>query len=229
MGWGDPLVIASLVGGVLLLIAFPFIESRVKNPMLRMDLFTIRNFAYGNASSVFSPPLPGRGDGCPHHPAAGHLAAAAWLQFRVDAVLAGVYMLPLTIGFVIMGPLSGIFSDKYGARWISTIGMVLVGVSFLILAVLPYNFDYLPFAIALLIMGLGNGMFSSPNAAAIMNSVPPEERGVTSGMMSTLMNSGFVLSMGMFFTIIVFGLTREFPHALSGALTSAGRSSWSPR
>jgi MFS family permease len=120
-----------------------------------------------------------------------------------------------------MGPLSGIISDKYGARWISTLGMVLVGISFLILAILPYNFDYLPFALALLIMGLGNGMFSSPNAAAIMNSVPPEERGVSSGMMSTLMNSGFVLSMGMFFTIIVVGLTGAFPSMFSAALSAA--------
>jgi len=135
---------------------------------------------------------------------------------------AGVFMLPLTIGFVIMGPISGLFSDKYGARWISTVGMLLVAASFLILAVLPYNFDYLPFAIALLIMGMGNGMFGAPNAAAIMNSVPPSERGVTSGMMSTLMNSGFVLSMGMFFTIAVVGLTHAFPPALAASLTSAG-------
>jgi EmrB/QacA subfamily drug resistance transporter len=222
MGWGDPLVIASLVAGVFLLLAFPLIESRVENPMFRMDLFKIRNFAYGNAAGFLSALARGgvmviliillQGIWLPLH---GY-------SFESTPFWAGVYMLPLTIGFVIMGPLSGIFSDKYGARWISTIGMVLVGVSFLFLAVLPYNFDYLPFAIALLIMGLGNGMFSSPNAAAIMNSVPPAERGVTSGMMSTLMNSGFVLSMGMFFTIIVFGLTREFPHALSAALTSAG-------
>jgi hypothetical protein len=100
--------------------------------------------------------------------------------------------------------------------------MLLVALSFVILAMLPYDFDYLPFAIALFIMGIGNGMFASPNSAAIMNSVPPGDRGVASGMMSTLMNSGFVISMGMFFTIIVVGLTKEFPAALSSALTSAG-------
>lgn len=137
-------------------------------------------------------------------------------------------MLPMTIGFVITGPISGLFSDKYGAKWISTIGMILVGISFLILAVLPYNFDYLPFSVALLIMGMGNGMFASPNAAAIMNSVPPSERGVTSGMMSTLMNSGMVVSMGMFFTIIVVGLTREFPLALASSLQEIGASSLLP-
>ena len=221
MGWEDPWVIAALVSGLLLLVAFPVIETRVRDPMFRMDLFKIRNFAFGNGAGFLSALARGgvmiiliillQGVWLPLH---GY-------SFESTPFWAGVYMLPLTIGFVIMGPLSGIISDKYGARWISTLGMVLVGVSFLILAILPYNFDYLPFALALLIMGLGNGMFSSPNAAAIMNSVPAEERGVSSGMMSTLMNSGFVLSMGMFFTIIVVGLTSAFPPELSAALSAA--------
>ena len=221
MGWGDPWVIAALLSGLFLLVAFPVIETKVKDPMFRMDLFKIRNFAFGNGAGFLSALARGgvmiiliillQGVWLPLH---GY-------SFESTPFWAGVYMLPLTIGFVIMGPLSGIISDKYGARWISTLGMVLVGVSFLILAFLPYNFDYLPFALALLIMGLGNGMFSSPNAAAIMNSVPAEERGVSSGMMSTLMNSGFVLSMGMFFTIIVVGLTSAFPPELSAALSAA--------
>jgi MFS family permease len=221
MGWGDPWVIAALVSGLLLLVAFPVIETKVKDPMFRMDLFKIRNFAFGNGAGFLSALARGgvmiiliillQGVWLPLH---GY-------SFESTPFWAGVYMLPLTIGFVIMGPLSGIISDKYGARWISTLGMVLVGVSFLVLAILPYNFDYLPFALALLIMGLGNGMFSSPNAAAIMNAVPAEDRGVSSGMMSTLMNSGFVLSMGMFFTIIVVGLTSAFPSELSAALSAA--------
>jgi len=222
MGWGNPLVIGSMVLGILLLAAFPFIESRVRDPMFKIELFRIRNFAYGNAAGLLSAIARGgvmimlimllQGIWLPLH----------GFSYESTPFWAGVYMLPLTIGFVIMGPLSGLISDKYGARWISTIGMLLVAVAFLILAVLPYDFDYVPFAIALLIMGIGNGMFSSPNAAAIMNSVPPGERGVTSGMMSTLMNSGFVVSMGMFFTIIVVGLTKSFPPVLSASLTSAG-------
>ena len=221
MGWGDPWVITALFCGILLLVAFPIIETRVEDPMFRMDLFKIRNFAFGNAAGFISALARGgvmivliillQGIWLPLH---GY-------SFESTPFWAGVFMLPLTIGFVVMGPLSGIISDKYGARWISTLGMVLVGIAFLILAILPYNFEYLPFALALLIMGLGNGMFSSPNAAAIMNSVSPEERGVTSGMMSTLVNSGFVLSMGMFFTIIVVGLTGAFPPMLSTALSAA--------
>ncbi|MFY9750197.1 MAG: MFS transporter [Methanoregula sp.] len=228
MGWGNPWVITALVTGVLLLVAFPIIETRVSDPMFCMDLFKIRNFAFGNAAGFISALARGgvmvvliillQGIWLPLH---GY-------SFESTPFWAGVYMLPLTIGFVVMGPLSGIISDKYGARWISTLGMVLVGISFLILAILPYNFSYLPFALALLIMGLGNGMFSSPNAAAIMNSVPPHQRGVTSGMMSTLVNSGFVLSMGMFFTIIVVGLTNAFPPALSSALAAVNATQLAP-
>lgn len=222
MGWTNPWVIASLVSGLLLLAAFPFIEQKVEDPMFSIDLFRIRNFAYGNAAGFLSAIARGgvmiilimllQGIWLPLH---GY-------SYESTPFWAGVYMLPLTIGFVIMGPISGFFSDRYGARWISTTGMLLVAFSFVVLALLPYDFDYLPFAIALFVMGIGNGMFASPNSAAIMNSVPAADRGVASGMMSTLMNSGFVISMGMFFTIIVVGLTKEFPQALSSALTSAG-------
>ena len=138
-----------------------------------MDLFRNRNFAFGNAAGFLSAIARGgvmiilimllQGIWLPLH---GY-------SFESTPFWAGVYMLPLTIGFVIMGPISGLFSDKYGPRWISTVGMLLVAVSFVILALLPYNFDYLTFAVALFIMGIGNGMFASPNSAAIMNSVPP--------------------------------------------------------
>ena len=225
MGWGSPFVIASLVAGFLLLVAFPFIEMRVEDPMFRIDLFRVRNFAFGNAAGFLSALARGgvmiililllQGIWLPLH---GY-------SFESTPFWAGIYMLPLTIGFVVMGPISGILSDRYGARWLSTAGMVLVGISFLVLAALPYDFDYLPFALALLIMGLGNGLFASPNSAAIMNSVGPSERGVASGMMATLMNSGFVLSMGMFFTIIVVELTKAFPPVLTSALTAANATS----
>jgi MFS family permease len=143
-------------------------------------------------------------------------------SFESTPFWAGVFMLPLTVGFVIFGPFSGWLSDRYGARWISTIGMILIVIAFLILASLPYNFDYPVLGIALFIMGCGNGMFAAPNTTAIMNSVPREDRGVASGMVSTLMNTGFVMSMGMFFTIVVVNLTRDFPPVLATALTTAG-------
>jgi MFS family permease len=134
-------------------------------------------------------------------------------------------MLPMTIGFIVMGPISGILSDKYGSRWIATAGMVLMTVAFLGIAALPVDFDYLQFAIALFVMGVGNGMFAAPNTASIMNSVPPEERGVASGMRSTLQNTAQTASMGLFFTIVIVSLTSKFPAALATSLSSIGASS----
>ncbi len=132
-------------------------------------------------------------------------------------------MLPLTAGFIIMGPISGWLSDKYGARWISTGGMVMVAVAFIILGAIAHITSIIwQFAIALLIMGMGNGMFASPNTASIMNSVPAEERGVASGMRSTLFNTAQTASMTMFFSVIIVSLTKEFPPALANSLSSAG-------
>jgi EmrB/QacA subfamily drug resistance transporter len=220
MGWTNPWVVASLVIGSVLLIAFPIIESRVKDPMFRVRLFRNRMFAFANTAGLLSAIARGgvmfmlimllQGIWLPLH---GY-------SYESTPFWAGVYMLPLTLGFVIMGPLSGIMSDRYGSRWLSTGGMLLVAASFLVLAALPYNFEYWVFALALLVMGLGTGMFGSPNAAAIMNSVHPKERGVASGMMSTLMNTGFVASMGLFFTIVIVNLTRELPGVISAALTT---------
>jgi len=222
MGWGNPLVVAALVAGLFLLVAFPFIERSVSDPMFDLDLFHNRNFAFGNAATFLSAIARGgvmfilimllQGIWLPLH---GY-------SFESTPFWAGVYMLPLTIGFVIVGPISGIASDRYGSRWISTLGMLLVASAFILLSLLPYSFDYLPFALAMFIMGMGNGMFASPISAAIMNSVPPSERSVASGMMSTLLNSGFVISMGMFFTIIVIGLNHTFPPELAASLTNTG-------
>ena len=222
MGWGDPLVVAAIFIGIGLLVAFPVIESRVEDPMFQLNLFKIRMFSFANI--------------------AGFLAAIArggvmfllimllqgiWLplhgySYESTPFWAGVFMLPLTAGFVIMGPVSGYLSDRYGSRWFSTAGMILIAGSFLLLAVLPFNFDYPIFAVALLVMGLGNGMFGAPNIASIMNAVPPEERGAASGMRAMLQNSGMVVSMAMFFTIVIVGLTQTFPPELATSLTSVG-------
>ncbi|HUH78783.1 MAG TPA: MFS transporter [Methanoregula sp.] len=222
MGWGNPLVLASLTAGALLLIAFPFIESRVEDPMFRLNLFRIRVFSLANTAGFLSALARGgmmfllimllQGIWLPLH---GY-------SYESTPFWAGVYMLPLTAGFVIMGPLSGWLSDKYGSRLFATAGLLLIASSFLMLAALPYNFDYPVFAVALLVMGLGNGMFGTPNIAAIMNSVPPEDRGVASGMRTMLQNSGMVISMALFFTIVIVSLTRLFPPELATSLTGVG-------
>jgi len=222
MGWSDPWVIAGLVAGAALLVAFPFIETRVSDPMFRLDLFRNRMFSAANLAGVFG--SVGRG---------GVmimliiLLQGIWLplhgyNYSQTPFWSGVYMLPMMAGFLVMGPLSGYLSDRYGARGFSTLGMVIVGATFIALSSLPYNFDYLPFAVILFIQGLGSGMFASPNTASIMNSVPSEHRGVASGMRATLQNTGMTLSQALFFTIIISALSSNLPGALSTALTNAG-------
>ena len=222
MGWANPWVIASMVAGLVFLVIFPFIERRVPSPMFRLDLFKIKMFTYANAAALLN--ALGRG---------GMmfmlilLLQGIWLplngySYASTPFWAGIYMLPLTAGVIIMGPISGWLSDKYGPRWIATIGMIITTISFLVLADLPYNFQYVYFGLALFMMGVGNGMFGSPNSASIMNSVPAQDRGVASGMMTTVMNTAFTASMAMFFTILIVGITQRFPEAMTASLVSIG-------
>ncbi len=221
-GWANPEVIAALSVGVFLLVLFPFVEMKVKQPMFRMSLFRIRAFAAGNLSSLLS--AVGRG---------GVmlmliiLLQGIWLplhgyQYAVTPFWAGIYMIPMTLGFLVMGPLSGWMSDKYGARVLSTIGMVIVAIAFFVLSTLGPDFNYWLFGITLFLMGAGNGMFSAPNTAAIMNSVPADSRGAASGMMTTLMNAGMTASLGLFFTIVLLSLTVNLPVSFNSALASLG-------
>lgn len=222
MGWSSPWVIAAIVVGLLLLISFPFVESKVKNPVFRLEFFRIRAFAYANIANFTAAIARGgvmfmlilllQGIWLPLH---GY-------RFEDTPLWAGIYMLPMTLGFVVMGPISGILSDKYGPRWIATAGMVIVTLVFIGLALLPYNFDYWELGILIFFMGIGNGMFSSPNSSSIMNSVPPEDRGVASGMMFTLSNSANTLSMAVFFTIVIVGIQEAFPGAIQSSFASFG-------
>ncbi len=228
MGWSNPWVIASLILGLISLILFPIVENRVESPMFRLDLFKNRSFTYANLAGLMG--ALGRG---------GMmfmlilLLQGIWLplhgySYESTPFWAGIYMLPLTAGIIIMGPLSGILSDKYGPRWIATGGMIIVTISFLLLASLPYNFNYIEFGLALLLMGIGGGMFGSPNSASIMNSVPPEDRGVASGMMYTIMNTAMTASMAIFFTIVIVGITQRFPEAMTSSLASIGAVNLAP-
>ena len=228
MGWGSPWVIVALVLGVVLLIAFPFVESKVKHPMFRVDLFKIRAFAYANLASATSAIARGgvmfmlilllQGIWLPLHGYA----------YQDTPFWAGIYMLPMTFGFILMGPISGILSDKYGPRWIATGGMALVTLCFLGLAMLNFDFEYWQLGGLLFLMGCGSGMFASPNSSSIMNSVPPEDRGVASGMMSTLMNSANTASMAVFFTIVIVGIQSSFPGAIQNSISSLGSAQLGP-
>ena len=222
MGWTNPLVIAGLAGGVVLLGLFAWIETRVPAPMFRIPLFKIRAFTAGNLASLMA--ALGRGGLM--------FILIIWLQgiwlprhgysFAQTPLWAGIYMLPLTAGFLIAGPASGWLSDRFGARPFATFGMLLAAVAFGLLEVLPVNFAYPAFAVLLLMNGLAMGLFASPNRAAIMNSLPADQRGQGSGMSTTTQNSAMVLSIGIFFTLIITGLAARLPSTLFHGLTAQG-------
>src|SRR6266566_1400745 len=222
IGWGNPLVLGALVLGVILLAAFIWIELHVQDPMFRLGLFRIRMFAAGNASSFLASIARG----------GLQFMLVIWLQgiwlplhgynYDVTPLWAGIYLLPLLIGFVLMGPLSGWLSDRFGARIFSTTGMLIQTVGFILLTILPTNFNYIWFALLLFMLGIGQGMFSSPNTSSVMGSVPAEQRGAASGMRSTFQNSGSLVSIGVFFSIVTIGLASALPSTLFKGLTQAG-------
>jgi len=222
MGWGDPWVIASMAVGFGLLAAFPFVEKRVADPMFRLELFRNRMFSAANLAGVFA--AVGRGG---VQIMLIILLQGIWLplhgvSYQSTPFWAGVYMIPMIAGFAIMGPISGYFSDRYGARVFATLAMIITAATFVALSFLPYDFNYTEFAVIILVMGLGGGLFAAPNIASIMNSVPPEHRGAASGMRATLQNTAQTISLAIFFTVIITGLSSSLPTALSGAMTSAG-------
>ncbi len=222
MGWTSPLVIVLVAGGLAALAAFAVIETRVAEPMFRLDLFRIRPFSAGNVASLLS----GLGRG------GLMFILIIWLQgiylpmhgygFSQTPLWAGIAMLPLTVGFLAAGPLSGYLSDRFGARPFATGGMVVAAISFVLLERLPVNFTYWQFAGILLLNGIGMGLFASPNRAGIMNSLPPDRRGVGAGMSATFQNSSMVLSIGIFFSLIILGLAGTLPAALGHGLTAQG-------
>jgi MFS family permease len=221
-GWTNPWVLAGLAGGVALLTAFGIIETKIAEPMFRMSLFKIRAFAAGNAASLMG------------SIARGGLQfmlviwlAGIWLPLHgydyVDTPLwAGIYMLPLTAGFLIAGPVSGALSDRYGPRPFATSGLLLGAAAFTGLMLLPVDFPYWLFALMIFGNGLGSGMFASPNTSAIMSSVPARDRGAASGMRSTFQNSGMSLSIGIFFSLMIAGLASTLPRTLSSGLRAQG-------
>ncbi len=221
-GWGNPMVLAMIAGGVLLLVFFVWIETRVPDPMFRLELFKIRMFTAGNIAGFLS--AMGRGG--------LQFMLIIWLQgiwlplhgysFEDTPLWAGIYMTPLLIGFVLMGPISGYLSDRFGARVFSTIGMMVQCAGFIGLTFLPANFPYPIFAALIFLLGCGSGLFASPNTSSVMSSVPPERRGVSSGMRATFQNSASLVSIGLFFSIVTAGLAATLPTTFFAGLTQYG-------
>jgi MFS family permease len=222
MGWESPLVVACLGAGAVLLAVFAFVEMRSRTPMFRLGLFRIRPFTFGVLSSFLSAISRGglmfmliiwlQGIWLPEH----------GVDFASTPLWAGIAMLPLTVGFLLAGPASGILSDRYGSRPFATGGMLVAALSFVLLAMLPVDFSYPVFAAVLLLMGLSMGAFASPNRAGVMNSLPAQHRGAGGGMNQTFQNSAQVLSIGIFFTLMIVGLSATLPHSLATGLRSHG-------
>jgi MFS family permease len=222
MGWTSPFVLACLVGGVAILAGFVVIEHRVTDPMFQLKLFRSRSFTMGNLAGLMGALARG----------GLQFILIIWLQgiwlplhgysFERTPLWAGIYMIPLTVGFFVSGPLAGRLADRFGARPFATAGLVLMGGALLGLQALPMDFPYPLFALLLLLVGLSLGLFAAPNTSAVMNSLPANQRGAGGGMLNTFQNSASVLSIGFFFTIITLGLAATLPHALYSGLTGQG-------
>jgi MFS family permease len=222
MGWRSPFVLSCIAAGVALLGCFLLVETRTENPMFRLQLFRIRAFTFGALSSFLSAIARGglmfmliiwlQGIWLPEH----------GTDFANTPLWAGIRMLPLTVGFLLAGPLSGILSDRYGSRSFATGGMLGSALAFALLLLLPVDFSYPLFAAILLLMGLSMGAFAAPNRAGVMNSLPAAHRGAGGGMNQTFQNSAQVLSIGIFFTLMIIGLSATLPHSLEAGLTASG-------
>jgi MFS family permease len=222
MGWTSSPVIALLAAGTTSLIAFAMVESRVSAPMFRLPLFRIKAFTFSTLSTFLS--ALGRGGLM--------FMLIIWLQgiwlplhgynFEQTPLWAGIFMLPLTAGFLIAGPVSGFLSDRLGAQYFSTGGMIGGAASLLLLMLLPIDFHYWTFATILLLYGLSTGAFAAPNRAAVMNSLPARDRGAGGGMNSTFQNSAQVLSIGTFFTLMIVGLSSTLSTTLTLGLMRHG-------
>jgi MFS family permease len=221
-GWASPRVIGLLSAGLASLVAFVLIERRTRDPMFRLALLRIRAFTFGTLSTFLAAVARGglmfmliiwlQGIWLPQH---GY-------DFTQTPLWAGIYMLPLTVGMLISGPTSGYLSDRYGARPFATGGMIGAAISFGLLILLPTNFSYPVFALVLLMNGISMGLFASPNRAAVMNSLPPGDRGAGGGMNQTFQNSAQVLSVGIFFSLMIIGLASTLPHAMASGLHAHG-------
>ncbi len=222
MGWTSPFVLGCMAAGVLLLTWFAFVEAHIAHPMFKLPLFRIRAFTFGVLSSFLSAVARGglmfmliiwlQGIWLPQH---GY-------SFSRTPLWAGIYMLPLTIGFLAAGPVSGFLSDRFGSRPFATSGMIGSALSFVLLDMLPVNFSYPVFAGALLLMGLSMGAFAAPNRAGVMNSLPAGDRGAGGAMNQTFQNSAQVLSIGIFFTLMIVGLAATLPSSLAAGLEAHG-------
>jgi len=224
MAWGSPQVLAELGIGIVFLLFFLFIETRVSVPMIDLRLFRIRPFTAGISANFMTSVARG----------GLQFMLIVWLQgiwlplhgysFESTPLWAGIFMIPLTVGVLLAGPVAGALADRFGQRAFATFGMVLGAATFLGLMLLDADFSYPVFATLLFLNGVGSGLFSAPNATQTMNAVPAVERGQAAGIRATAMNAGQVLSIGIFFSLMIVGLAMALPTSMSHGLIAEGLS-----
>ncbi|NMD55265.1 MFS transporter [Tsukamurella conjunctivitidis] len=222
MGWTSPFVLACLLGGAAVLAVFCLVELKAESPLFDLHLFRNRAFLWGNVANLCG--SLGRGG--------LQFMLIIWLQgiwlpqhgydYTQTPLWAGIYMVPMTVGFLLSAPISGALSDRIGGRALSSAGLIITALTFLALIALPVDFAYWAFAVILFVNGVGMGMFGSPNRAVVMNSLPATSRGSGSGMMTTFQNSAMVLSIGLFFSLMIAGLSSSLPGAMSTGLQEGG-------
>ncbi|SMD31291.1 MFS transporter [Picrophilus oshimae] len=227
MGWEDPYVVISVFLGLALLILFIYVEKHVDNPMFRLDFFKNTGFSIGNFTGFVS--------------AMGMMGLmymltilfqGVWLPihgypYYITPFWAGVYILPMTIAMGIFGIIGGRIANRNNIRLLTSLGLFISSFSFILIAFLPYDFSYPELAFYLVIFGIGYGLFNAPNISAVMSSVPGDSRGSASGMLNTMRNLGYTASMGLFFSILIYGLSLYLPGSIKTHLNSIGASSLS--
>ena len=222
VGWSNPLVIGGLIAGVLLLVAFAFVEARVRDPLFNLSLFKIRPFTMGSiAQFLVSIAYGGL-----------QLMFIIWLQgiwlplhgysFEQTPLWSAIYLIPLLAGYTLFGVTSGWLASKVSARLVTTIAMIGLAITFLVLRTFPANFDYTAFAIVLFLVGACFGVFSAPNTTSVMNSLPPEYRGVGSGMRATFQFAGNPLSLSVYFSVMILALSISLPVTVRLGLATTG-------
>lgn len=214
--WTVPEAVAGLSGGLILILAFIVLERRVRFPMLDLSLFRNREFTETGTATFLNALARG----------AFIFVMVFYLQgppAYLSPLTAGLFLIPVSASLAVMGPLSGMLSDRYGRRWFTITGLLLSGGAFVWLTAIP---SAAPFALLLgpfILLGAGMGLFAAPNRAAMMNAVPPERRGVASGVGTTLMNTGATIGLGLTLAIMSTALPLSaLESILVGSQTSSG-------
>ena len=196
-----PAVYGLFVFAAIALITFFFVETHTAQPMLDLRLFRDRLFAF----AAFAGALNGVARG------AVLFVLIFFLQgpYGQDPLTAGIMMAPFGAAFMLVGPISGYFSDRYGSRVLSTAGLLTSAVALLALSTVTSTTPYPLIAVYMALMGGGSGLFGSPNTNAIMSSVPSYQRGMAAGVNAMLGNTGQMLSIAIAFPLVLSRIPQD--------------------